>query len=150
MIALLQRVSQARVTVGEEVTGSIGRGLLVLLCAERGDTEKEADQLLDRLVNYRVFNDDQGKMNLSLIHTGGELLVVPQFTLAANTNSGTRPSFSSAAPFETGERLFDYFCLQAQKKLGAVERGRFAAHMEVELTNDGPVTIWLSVTPAQS
>ena len=148
MIALLQRVSRARVIVDGELVGSIGPGLLVLLCAERGDTEKEADHLLDRLINYRVFNDDQGKMNLSLLHVEGELLLVPQFTLAANTNSGTRPSFSSAASFEVGAHLFDYFCNQAQKKLGAVQRGRFAAHMEVELTNDGPVTIWLSVAPA--
>ena len=150
MIALLQRVSKARVIVDSEVVGEIGRGLMVLLCAERGDTEREADQLLERLVNYRIFNDDQGKMNLSLIHVGGELLVVPQFTLAANTNSGTRPSFSSAASFEVGERLYDYFCLQAQARLGQVGRGRFAAHMEVELTNDGPVTIWLSVPPVAS
>jgi len=148
MIALLQRVSKARVVTDGDTVGSIGQGLMVLLCAERGDTEREADHLLDRLVNYRVFNDDHGKMNLSLLAVNGELLLVPQFTLAANTHSGTRPSFSSAAPPETGRRLFDYFVSQSGKKLGKVETGRFGAHMEVELTNDGPVTIWLHVPPS--
>lgn len=148
MIALLQRVSRAQVTVAGETIGKIGKGLLVLLCAERGDTEKEADILLNRLINYRVFNDPNGKMNLSLAAIGGELLLVPQFTLAANTRSGTRPSFSSAAPPETGRALFDYFVRQAKEKVARLETGRFGAHMEVELVNDGPVTLWLSTPPA--
>jgi D-tyrosyl-tRNA(Tyr) deacylase len=148
MIALLQRVSRARVVVAGETTGQIGNGLLVLLCAERGDTEKEADTLLNRLINYRVFNDANGKMNLSLTATGGELLLVPQFTLAANTRSGTRPSFSDAAPPDIGQHLFDYFVRQAKNRLQKVETGRFGAHMEVELVNDGPVTIWLNTPPA--
>ena len=148
MIALLQRVSKARVITDGDTIGSIGHGLMVLLCAERGDTKREADHLLNRLINYRVFNDDQGKMNLSLLAVKGELLLVPQFTLAANTHSGTRPSFSSAAPPEIGQRLFDYFVSQTREKLGKVETGRFGEHMEIELTNDGPVTIWLHVPPA--
>ena len=147
MIALLQRVSRARVVVSGETVGSIGKGLLVLLCAERGDTEKEAETLLRRLVNYRIFNDPDGKMNLSLTAIEGELLLVPQFTLAADTRSGTRPSFSPAAPPDIGERLFDYVARQAKEMLGRVETGRFGAHMEVELVNDGPVTIWLHTPP---
>lgn len=149
MIALLQRVSRAQVTVGGEIAGRIGKGLLVLLCAERGDTEKEADTLLNRLINYRVFNDPDGKMNLSLTAVKGELLLVPQFTLAANTRSGTRPSFSSAATPEVGQRLFDYFVRQAQGKVPHTRTGRFGAHMEVELVNDGPVTIWLHTHPSE-
>jgi D-tyrosyl-tRNA(Tyr) deacylase len=148
MIALLQRVSRARVIVDQETVGSIGNGLLVLLCAERGDTEKEADTLLNRLINYRVFNDNDSKMNLSLTAVEGELLLVPQFTLAANTRSGTRPSFSSAAPPDVGQSLFDYFVRQAQGKISRVQTGRFGAHMEVELVNDGPVTIWLHTPPS--
>lgn len=148
MIALLQRVSRAKVTVAGETIGQIGKGLLVLLCAERGDTEKEADTLLSRLVNYRVFNDHNGKMNLSLAAVGGELLLVPQFTLAANTRSGTRPSFSAAAPPETGKALFDYFAGKAREKVAKLQTGRFGAHMEVELVNDGPVTFWLHTPPA--
>lgn len=147
MIALLQRVSRAKVTVAGETIGQIGKGLLVLLCAERGDTEKEADTLLSRLVNYRVFSDQEGKMNLPLAAVGGELLLVPQFTLAANTRSGTRPSFSAAAPPEIGKALFDYFALQAREKVANLQTGRFGAHMEVELVNDGPVTFWLHTPP---
>lgn len=147
MIALLQRVSRAQVVVDKEMIGSIGKGLLVLLCAERGDTEKEADTLLGRLINYRVFNDSEGRMNLSLAAIEGELLLVPQFTLAANTRSGTRPSFSSAAPPDIGQRLFDYFVEQAKEKVPGTQTGRFGAHMEVELINDGPVTIWLHTPP---
>ncbi|MCL1886434.1 MAG: D-aminoacyl-tRNA deacylase [Betaproteobacteria bacterium] len=148
MIALLQRVSHARVIVDGDTVGHIGKGLVVLLCAERGDTKKEADNLLNRLVNYRVFNDNNGKMNLSLITVEGELLLVPQFTLAANTRSGTRPSFSHAAPPDIGQHLFDYFAQQAKEKGIKVETGRFGAHMEVELVNDGPVTLWLHVPPS--
>lgn len=150
MIALLQRVSRAQVVVEGDVIGHIGKGLLVLLCAERGDTEKEADTLLNRLVNYRVFNDNEGKMNLSLAAVQGDLLLVPQFTLAANTRSGTRPSFSAAASPDVGQRLFDYFIRQAQAKVSRVQTGRFGAHMEVELVNDGPVTIWLHTPPADT
>lgn len=147
MIALLQRVSKASVTVDNKVIGNIAKGLLVLLCAERGDTQKEANTLLNRMLNYRIFNDSDGKINLSLTAVHGDLLLIPQFTLAANTKSGTRPSFSLAAPPDVGLQLFDYFVHEAQKKLPKVETGRFGAHMEVELINDGPVTIWLHTPP---
>ncbi|MBS1188142.1 MAG: D-tyrosyl-tRNA(Tyr) deacylase [Burkholderiaceae bacterium] len=148
MIALLQRVSEASVRVEGQPVGQIGAGLMVLLCAERGDTEKQADALLKRLLGYRVFYDDNGKMNLSLTAVNGGLLLVPQFTLAADTNSGTRPSFSPAAPPDEGRRLFDYFVAQAKKLHGAVETGVFGADMKVALINDGPVTFWLQVPPA--
>ena len=148
MIALLQRVSQARVEVDGASVGSIGRGLLVLLCAERGDSESEADRLLERVLGYRVFGDAEGKMNLSLREVQGGLLLVPQFTLAADTHKGMRPSFTPAAPAPEGERLFDYFAACARAQHGAVGTGRFGAHMQVSLTNDGPVTIWLRVDPA--
>lgn len=143
MISLLQRVSQARVTVDDQEIGRIGKGLLILLCAEKNDTEKEADALLNRLLGYRVFSDKNGKMNLSVSTIGGELLIVPQFTLAADTKSGTRPSFSPAAPPDIGEKLFDYFVAQAKLKLPVIQSGRFGADMKVSLTNDGPVTFWL-------
>jgi len=143
MIALLQRVSHASVVVDGETTGAITAGLMVLVCAERGDTESEADALLSKLLSYRVFSDDAGKMNLSITDTQGGLLLVPQFTLAANTNSGTRPSFTPAAPPEFARQLFDYFVRQAKHKHGSVETGRFGADMKVSLTNDGPVTFWL-------
>lgn len=148
MIGLLQRVSQARVEVGGQVVGSIGHGLLVLLCAERGDGEREADQLLAKLLGYRVFADAAGKMNKSVRDVAGGLLLVPQFTLAADTRSGTRPSFSPAAPPELGRQLFDYFLARAQALHDPVASGRFGADMQVSLTNDGPVTIWLQTTPA--
>jgi len=149
MIALLQRVAQASVSVDGSVIGAIGPGLLVLLCAERGDTEKEADALLAKLLAYRVFGDDAGRMNRSLTDVAGGLLLVPQFTLAADTRSGTRPSFTPAAAPEDGLRLFDYVVRQAQKRHGTapVQTGRFGAHMQVALVNDGPVTFWLQVTP---
>ena len=143
MISLLQRVSQASVTVEREEIGRIGKGLLVLLCAERNDTEKEADQLLERILNYRVFSDENGKMNRSVISTGGELLIVPQFTLAADTKSGTRPSFTPAAPPDIGKKLFDYFVSQAKTRLSGIQTGQFGADMQVALVNDGPVTFWL-------
>ncbi|MBR7793237.1 D-tyrosyl-tRNA(Tyr) deacylase [Undibacterium sp. FT147W] len=143
MIALLQRVSHASVVVDGETTGTIGAGLMVLVCAERGDTETEADALLNKLLSYRVFSDDAGKMNLSITDTQGGLLLVPQFTLAANTNAGTRPSFTPAAPPDVARQLFDYFVRQAQHKHSTVETGRFGADMKVSLTNDGPVTFWL-------
>jgi D-tyrosyl-tRNA(Tyr) deacylase len=147
MIALLQRVSQAGVEVEGESVGRIGPGLLVLLCAERGDSEAEADRLLARVLGYRVFADAGGKMNLSLGDVNGGLLLVPQFTLAADTHKGMRPSFTPAAPPAEGERLFDYFAARARASHAAVETGKFGAHMQVSLTNDGPVTIWLRVEP---
>ncbi len=147
MIALLQRVSEASVTVDGKIVGSIGQGLMVLVCAERGDTEQQADVLLNRLLGYRVFYDENGKMNLSLTAVQGGLLLVPQFTLAADTNSGTRPSFSPAATPEEGKRLFDYFVQQAKTKHPQVETGKFGADMKVALVNDGPVTFWLQTTP---
>lgn len=143
MIALLQRVSHASVVVDGETTGAITAGLMVLVCAERGDSETEADALLNKLLTYRVFSDDAGKMNLSITDTQGGLLLVPQFTLAANTNTGTRPSFTPAAPPDVARQLFDYFVRQAKSKYSTVETGRFGADMKVSLTNDGPVTFWL-------
>jgi D-tyrosyl-tRNA(Tyr) deacylase len=143
MIGLLQRASTAKVVVDGEITGEIGHGLMVLLCAEKGDTEKEADALLTKLLGYRVFSDEAGKMNRSVTDVAGGLLLVPQFTLAADTKSGTRPSFSPAAAPADGERLFNYFVQQARARHAVVQTGRFGADMKVSLTNDGPVTIWL-------
>ncbi|MGE5623021.1 MAG: D-aminoacyl-tRNA deacylase [Bacillota bacterium] len=145
MIALLQRVSRASVAVDGATVGAIDAGLMVLLCAERNDTEKEADALLDKLLSYRVFADDAGKMNRSVADIGGALLLVPQFTLAADTRSGTRPSFTPAAAPEDGKRLFDYFVARARERHAVVETGQFGAHMQVSLTNDGPVTFWLQI-----
>lgn len=147
MIGLLQRVSSAKVVVDGETTGAIDAGLMVLVCAEKGDTEREADQLLAKLLSYRVFSDDAGKMNKSVTDMAGGLLLVPQFTLAADTNSGTRPSFSPAAAPADGKRLFEYFVSQARLKHAAVGTGVFGADMKVSLTNDGPVTFWLQVNP---
>jgi len=147
MIALLQRVARAEVEVDGASVGKIGPGLLALACAERGDGEAEADRLLERVLGYRVFADADGKMNLSLREVQGGLLLVPQFTLAADTHKGMRPSFTPAAPPADGERLFDYFVARARASYGSVQTGRFGAHMQVSLTNDGPVTIWLSVKP---
>lgn len=147
MIGLLQRVGQASVTVDGEVVGSIGRGLMVLVCAEKGDTEREAEALLAKLLTYRVFADDAGKMNRSVTDVEGGLLLVPQFTLAADTRSGTRPSFSPAAAPEDGRRLFDHVVRQARERHGIVETGRFGADMQVALINDGPVTFWLRIDP---
>jgi len=147
MIGLLQQVSEASVTVDGEVVGRIGRGLMVLVCAEKGDTEREADALLAKLLTYRVFADDAGKMNRSVTDVAGGLLLVPQFTLAADTRSGTRPSFSPAAAPDDGRRLFDHVVRQARERHGIVETGRFGADMKVALTNDGPVTFWLRIDP---
>lgn len=147
MIALLQRVSQARVVVDGVTVGAIDAGLMVLLCAERGDSIRQADALLAKLLAYRVFSDDAGKMNRSVAQVQGGLLLVPQFTLAADTKSGTRPSFTPAAAPEDGLRLFDYFVAQARVRHALVESGRFGADMQVTLTNDGPVTFWLQVRP---
>ena len=143
MIALIQRVKRADVRVGERVTGAIDAGLLALVCAERGDNEAAADKLLAKMLGYRVFSDAEGKMNLSVQSIGGGLLLVSQFTLAADTNSGLRPSFTPAAPPDEGKRLFDYFVGEARAKHSIVETGEFGAEMEVELVNDGPVTLWL-------
>lgn len=148
MIALLQRVTQAAVAVEGATVGVIGSGLLVLVCAERGDTEKQADALLTKLLAYRVFNDDAGKMNRSIKDVGGGLLLVPQFTLAADTRSGTRPSFTPAAAPEQGKKLFDHTVRQARSRHGEVAAGEFGAHMQVSLVNDGPVTFWLQVRPS--
>jgi D-tyrosyl-tRNA(Tyr) deacylase len=143
MIALLQRVSSASVVVDGATLGAIDAGLMVLVCAERGDTEREADTLLAKLLAYRVFADDAGKMNRSVTDIGGGLLLVPQFTLAADTKSGTRPSFTPAAAPADGLRLFSHFVAQARLKHAKVDTGQFGADMKVSLTNDGPVTFWL-------
>jgi len=147
MIGLLQRVSEASVRVEGESVGAIDRGLMVLLGVERGDGEAQADRLLERLLGYRVFPDKQDKMNLSLRDISGGLLLVPQFTLPADTRKGTRPSFTTAAPPDEGRRLFDYFVMQARVAHPTVETGQFGADMQVSLTNDGPVTFWLQVSP---
>ncbi len=144
MIGLIQRVSSARVDVAGEAVAAIGRGVLVLVGVERQDTEARADRLLERLLSYRVFPDAEGRMNLSLRDVAGGLLLVPQFTLAADTKKGTRASFTPAAPPGEGERLFDYLVRQARARHGEVQVGRFGADMQVSLTNDGPVTFWLA------
>lgn len=149
MIGLLQRVGAASVKVEGAVVGAIGPGLLVLVGVEKGDGETQADRLLERLLGYRVFADDQGRMNRSLVEVGGGLLLVSQFTLAADTNKGARPSFSSAAPPDEGRRLFDYLVKQARAAHPDVATGAYGAHMEVALVNDGPVTFWLRVQPGQ-
>ena len=143
MIALLQRVTHAKVEVGGAVVGAIDKGLMVLVCAEREDTEQDAQQLLSKLLTYRVFSDEAGKMNRSVKDVAGGILLVPQFTLAADTQSGTRPSFTPAAPPALGKQLFDYFVAQARLQHPQVETGQFGADMQVSLTNDGPVTFWL-------
>ncbi|MES9858387.1 MAG: D-aminoacyl-tRNA deacylase [Sedimenticola sp.] len=146
MIALLQRVSSARVEVSGATLGEIGRGLMVLVGVEREDNEAKADRLLERLLGYRVFPDADDRMNLSLRDINGGLLLVPQFTLAAETRKGTRPGFSGAAVPEVGERLFNYFCSQGVAAHHPVQTGQFGADMQVSLTNDGPVTFWLQVS----
>ncbi len=143
MIGLLQRVRAAQVVVEGEVVGAIGHGLLVLIGVEQGDTEVQADRLLERLLGYRVFADADGKMNLSLRDVGGGLLLVPQFTLAADTHKGMRPSFTPAAAPQAGLRLFNHLVLQARNQYPNVASGRFGADMLVTLTNDGPVTFLL-------
>lgn len=148
MIALLQRVTHASVVVSGKTVGAIDAGLMVLLCAERGDTEKQADALLHKLLGYRVFYDDAGKMNRSVTDTAGGVLLVPQFTLAADTRSGTRPSFTPAAPPDVARTLFDYFVKQARSRHAHIATGEFGADMQVSLTNDGPVTFWLQVQPS--
>jgi D-tyrosyl-tRNA(Tyr) deacylase len=150
MIGLIQRVSEACVKVDGRITGQIGRGLLVLVGVEKHDDETSARRLLERLLGYRVFPDAQGKMNLSLTDIAGELLLVPQFTLAADTRKGTRPSFSSAAAPELGAALFDYFVATARERHAKVAAGIFGADMKVSLVNDGPVTFWLQVGAEKS
>ncbi len=147
MIGLLQRVSDASVEVAGERIASIGPGLLVLVGVQRGDDERTAERLLERVLGYRVFPDADGRMNRSLRDTGGGLLLVPQFTLAADTRKGTRASFTPAADPADGERLFEHLCACARTAWPGVETGRFGADMQVRLTNDGPVTFWLEAAP---
>ena len=149
MIGLLQRVTHAQVDVDGKTIGSIDQGLLVLVGVERNDNQAIADRLLERLLGYRVFSDNEGKMNLSVCDIHGGLLLVPQFTLPADTRKGTRPSFTPAADPQTGRKLFDYLLTQAQSKHAPVASGQFGADMQVSLTNDGPVTFWLQVSPPE-
>jgi len=143
MRALIQRVTEASVTVDDRVTGAIGPGLLVLVCAMQGDTEAEADRLAARLAKLRIFADEAGKMNRSVRDIGGAVLAVSQFTLAADTSRGNRPGFSTAAPPDVGERLYEHFMDALRREGLPVERGEFGADMKVRLLNDGPVTIWM-------
>lgn len=147
MLSVVQRVKQARVEVDGQITGQIEQGLLVLLCAEQGDTEAEADKLLAKMLKLRIFSDAAGKMNLSVQDVGGGLLVVSQFTLAADTKGGNRPSFTQAAAPDEGRRLYDYFVQQARAAHPIVHTGQFAADMQVHLVNDGPVTIPMRIAP---
>nr|WP_225585128.1 D-aminoacyl-tRNA deacylase [Acidovorax sp. ACV01] len=144
----MQRVREARVDVEGQTVGAIGMGLLVLVCAERGDTEVEADKLLAKLLKLRIFSDEAGKMNKSVQDVAGGLLLVSQFTLAADTTGGNRPSFTQAAAPEEGRRLFDYLVERARAAHPVVQTGRFAAEMQVHLINDGPITIPLRMAPA--
>ena len=145
MIGLLQRVSRASVSVAGENIATIGTGLLVLVGVERNDSEAQARRLLERLLAYRVFPDEAGRMNRDLREIGGGLLLVPQFTLAADTHKGNRPGFASAAPPELGRELFEALCAMARAACPEVACGSFGADMQVELVNDGPVTFWLQV-----
>jgi D-tyrosyl-tRNA(Tyr) deacylase len=145
MLAVVQRVREARVEVAGEVIGAIGPGLLVLVCAQRGDGETQADKLLAKLLKLRIFSDEAGKMNRSVQDVGGGLLVVSQFTLAADLSGGNRPSFTNAAAPEEGRRLYDYFVARARGHHPVVQTGEFAADMQVHLVNDGPVTIPITV-----
>ena len=148
MIALIQRVSHANVVVAGGTIGQIQQGLVVFLCAERDDTVVQAQALCDKLLKYRVFSDSQGKMNLSIRDVEGGILLVPQFTLAADTHSGTRPSFTPAAPPMLANDLFQHFVTLTKARYPKVETGQFGADMQVSLCNDGPVTFWLQVNPA--
>ena len=150
MIGLLQRVDGASVEVDDREIARIGGGLLVLVGVERGDDEATADRLLERLVNYRVFPDVEGRMNLSTLEAGGGLLLVPQFTLAADTSKGLRPGFSRASPPGDAERLFGYMAKRAENRLPGAQSGRFGATMRVSLVNDGPVTFWIRVPPHEA
>lgn len=144
MITLIQRVSAARVEVDGRVVGSIGGGVLALVAVERADGAAQADRLLDRILGYRIFDDGHGRMNRSLSDTGGGLLLVSQFTLAADTQKGTRASFTPAASPEDGRRWFDYLVERARSRHPQIATGEFGAHMQVHLINDGPVTFWLT------
>ena len=148
MKAVLQRVSEARVVVDGQTVGEIAQGLMVLLCAEKGDTETTGQKMLDKILKLRVFYDDAGKMNHSVADVQGGLLIVSQFTLAADTSSGTRPSFTSAAPADEGRRLYDAFVAQAKARHALVQTGIFGADMKVHLVNDGPVTIPITIIGA--
>ena len=143
MIGLIQRVSQASVAVEGENIAEIGAGILLLLGIEKNDTDKNADLLLNKIIHFRIFEDEQQKMNRSLLDCKGELLIVPQFTLPADTRKGTRPSFASAAPPQLGKKMVDYFIAQSQQKIDQVQAGKFGADMQVSLINTGPVTFWL-------
>ena len=144
MKGLIQRVKSAKVEVDNQVAGQIDQGILVLLGVEKTDTPELADKLLQKILNYRIFPDDEGKMNLNVQQVGGSLLVVSQFTLVADTQKGTRPGFSKGASPQLGEDLYDYFCAQSAKEINT-QTGRFGADMHVSLLNDGPVTFWLEV-----
>lgn len=143
MIVVLQRVTQAKVDIDEKTVGQIGKGLMVLVCAEKGDTDEKARLLAQRLLRYRVFEDENGKMNLSVTGVKGGLLLISQFTLAADTTRGNRPSFTPAAPPDEGKRLFDIFVQETEKSGLTVQTGQFGAYMRVSLVNDGPVTLTL-------
>ena len=147
MIALIQRVSGAKVTVGDQKVGSIGRGILALIGIERGDGSAQAERLLARVLGYRIFEDPEGRMNLSLGDISGGLLLVPQFTLAADTHKGTRPGFSTAAEPSVARTLFTELLAAARACHAQVAAGEFGAHMQVSLVNDGPVTFWLRTPP---
>ncbi len=140
MVAVLQRASEGKVTVGDRVTGEIGRGLVILLGVKKGDTEGDADFLADKAAGFRIFSDENGKMNLSIRDVSGEALVISQFTLCGDWRKGRRPGFDKAAPPEEGKRLYEYFCEQLRKLEVPVETGEFGAMMDVSLVNEGPVT----------
>lgn len=143
MIGLLQRVKNASVTVNAQVIGAVGKGLLVLVCAEKGDSEEQCEKLAKKVLAYRIFEDETGKMNKSVSDIGGEILIVSQFTLAADTAKGLRPSFTPAADPETGKRLYEHFIERVRESGLKTQTGQFGANMQVALINDGPVTIWL-------
>ncbi len=147
MLTIIQRVTEAKVVVNNITIGKINQGIMALVAIEKQDTEKETERLLNRILSYRIFADENDKMNLSLRDINGGLLLIPQFTLAANTQSGNRPSFSAAATPEDGRRLFSYFCEQASIAYPSSKFGQFGADMQVSLTNDGPVTFTLKVSP---
>jgi D-tyrosyl-tRNA(Tyr) deacylase len=148
MIALIQRVTQAEVRVQDRITGAIGRGVLAFIGVQPEDTESDADRLLQRLLSYRIFADDQGRMNLDVRAVGGGVLLVSQFTLAADTRTGTRPGFTTAAAPDRARQLFEHFVTQARAAHPQVATGEFGADMQVSLTNDGPVTFWLETGKA--
>lgn len=143
MIGLLQRVKNASVTVNDQVIGAVGKGLLVLVCAEKGDSEEQCEKLAKKVLAYRIFEDENGKMNKSVSDIGGEILIVSQFTLAADTAKGLRPSFTPAADPETGKRLYEHFIEKVGESGLKTQTGQFGENMQVALINDGPVTIWL-------